>query len=160
MQPESIARSIATAFAAVAVVTSAWPLPTRLAAQAVADRREAPAYVSLFAPAGRSAAYRAWTWPSPLDAVLRMLEGDPWLLRPPGAWEARSLAAVDAFGRSGAYDRTRLARLYGARVARVARGPRTAGGRVTESWTLISPYPNPALDRLEPGPLLLVLALP
>jgi hypothetical protein len=50
--------------------------------------------------------------------------------------------------------------VYGARRARVARGPRVVDGRVVESWTLISPYPDPGLQRLEPGTLLIVLKVP
>jgi len=70
------------------------------------------------------------------------------------------LLPADAFGRSGDYDRSKLARLYGARRASVARGPRLENGRVVESWTLVSPYPSVALERLEPGTLLIVQRLP
>jgi hypothetical protein len=73
--------------------------------------------------------------------------------------EARPVAAAEAFGQSGGYNRWKLARLYGARRAKVARMPRVENGRVVEAWTLISPYPDPGLERLEPGTLLIVLRL-
>jgi hypothetical protein len=95
-----------------------------------------------------------------VEAVLRQLDEDPALLRVPGAWEVRGLAPADAFGNAGTYDRSKLARLYGAEQARVARGARLESGRVVESWSLISPYPDPALQTLRTGTLLIVLRLP
>lgn len=130
------------------------------AVQTPPDWREAPEYVTLFAPAAHADAYRAYVSPLAPDALVRTLDGDPALLRTPGAWEPRDETALDAFGRSGRYDRWTLARLYGARRVRAARGPRTVDGRVAESWLLVSPYPDPALQRLQPGTLILVLALP
>jgi hypothetical protein len=92
--------------------------------------------------------------------VLRGLESDPALLRGPGAWQPRSVSPTDAFGQAGRYDRWGLARLYGPERPRVARGVRVDGNRIVESWTLISPFPDPTLQRLERGTLLIVLALP
>lgn len=122
--------------------------------------REAPEYLPLFAPAGdRRLAYRALVTPLDLESVLRGLADDPAAMRPPGAWEPHLLLPFEAFGQTGGYDRWALARLYGARRPQVARGPRGTAGRVAESWTLISPYPDPTLGRLEPGTLLIVLSL-
>ena len=122
--------------------------------------REAPEYLPLFAPAGaRGRAYRTYVSRLDLDVVLRRLSGDPALLTPPGAWRAQPLLPLDAFGQTGRYDRGRLVRLYGARRPRVARGPAGQGSEVTEAWSLVSPYPDPALQRLEPGTLLIVLSL-
>jgi hypothetical protein len=73
--------------------------------------------------------------------------------------EPQAVVALEAFGQSGGYDRWALARLYGATRARVARLPRVEHGQVVEAWTLISPYPDPTLERLEPGTLLIVLRL-
>lgn len=42
----------------------------------------------------------------------------------------------------------------------VARGTRRAGDGTIEAWTLISPYPDPGLQRLEAGTLLLILTRP
>jgi hypothetical protein len=123
--------------------------------------REAPEYLALVAPAGsRSAAYRTFTLPLDIDAALRRLENDESLVRVPGAWRPRAMLPLDAFGQAGRYDRSGMAQVYGGQLPRVARGARAVDGRVVESWTLISPYPNPELRRLEPGTLLIVLRLP
>ena len=123
--------------------------------------RDAPEFLAIFAPAApRSAAYRMRVADADVESVLRQLDEDPALLRVPGAWEVRGLAPADAFGNAGTYDRSKLARLYGAERARVARGARLESGRVVESWSLISPYPDPALQTLRTGTLLIVLRLP
>jgi hypothetical protein len=120
--------------------------------------REAPAYVGLFAPAGpRAAAYQTFVASLDLDAALTRVTSDPSAVRSRGAWEARPELPLDAFGRTGRYDRSKLARLYGARPAMVARGPKAEGGRIVETWTLVSPHPDPTLTRLEPGTLLIIL---
>jgi hypothetical protein len=116
--------------------------------------------VSLLTPPADRAAYEAFVTPRPLDQVLRALQGDPLLMRPPGAWEPTSVIAADAFGTGGAYDQSRLVRLYGATRVRVARGPRGTGGVVRESWSLFSPYPDPSLRTLRSGTLLIVLRVP
>jgi hypothetical protein len=133
---------------------------TAATAQPRPDWREAPEYVALFAPAAHAAAYRAYTAPLAPAALLRTLADDPALIHPPGAWEPRIELAADAFGRSGRFNRSKLTRLYGARRVTTVRGPRAIDGRVAESWLLVSPYPDPALQRLEPGTLILVLTLP
>ena len=122
--------------------------------------RDAPAYVELFAPPAYHAAYQAYVTSRSLDDLLRSLRDDPQLLRPPGAWDVQALLPQDAFGDSGPYDHARLARLYGAHRVRVARGPRSERGRVSETWLLASPYPDPALSRLIDGTLLVVLRVP
>ena len=87
--------------------------------------QEAPAYLRLFAPSGaRAAAYRTFVTALTLDRLLAALADDGSLLRPRGAWSAAPLVPADAFGQTGRYDRSRLARLYGAGRPRVARGPR------------------------------------
>ena len=130
------------------------------AAPSAGPWRPAPAYVALFAPAANRGSYQAYVTPRPLDEVLRALASDPLIIRAPGAWDARAMLPADAFGDAGTYDRSRLARLYGGMRVRAARGPRGAGGRVTGSWLLVSPYPDPALQHLDPGTLLLVLQVP
>lgn len=138
---------LAAAAAPVAQVPGAW--------------REAPALRALFAPAGaRAAAYRAFVSDLGLEDALRGLAADPALLRTPGAWKPRPVLPADAFGLAGRYDRRRLARLYGGRRPHVARGVRLDGDGALEAWTLISPYPDPEVRRLERGTLLLVLRRP
>lgn len=122
--------------------------------------RPAPEYLPLVAPAGaRGAFYAAFVSPQPLAEVLRQLEREPLVLRPPGAWLPQPQPPGDAFGQTGRYDRWKLPRLYGSRRAVVARGPATSATGAPEAWTLISPHPDPALQRLEPGTLLIVLSL-
>jgi hypothetical protein len=131
-----------------------WP------ALSVVEGRNAPEYVRLFAPPRAHAdAYQAYVSPLDLATILRQLERDPSLLHPPGAWTPTALLPSDAFGQTGSYERSKMARLYGARRATVARGPRGAAGRPIQAWTLISPYPDKNLERLEPGTLLIVLDL-
>jgi hypothetical protein len=122
--------------------------------------RDAPGYLHLFAPSGpRAGAYHFFVSPVPVETVIAGLASDPSLLRPPGAWSPVPVLPMDAFGQTGGYDRSKLARLYSARRPLVARGPRGNGGRPIEAWTLISPYPSRDLARLEPGTMLIVLDL-
>lgn len=155
MQPPSITRQCGAAAAAVVAA-----VVLVHAAPAGGPWRAAPAYVSLFTPAADRAAYEAFVTSRPLDQVLRALQGDPLLVHPPGAWEPTSVIAADAFGASGPYDQSRLARLYGATRVQVARGPRGPHGVVTESWSMFSPYPDPSFRTLQPGTLLIVLRVP
>ena len=65
---------------------------------------------------------------------------------------AEALEALDAFGAAGAYDRARLARLYGGTRVRVARSW-SRNGQEFVSITRLSPYPDASLTHLEPGTL-------
>jgi hypothetical protein len=127
--------------------------PPAAAAQSDAVRwREAPEFVTLFGPAGeRSAAYRAFVTDLNLDTVLERLGL---------TMQIREVLPLDAFGRTGPYDRWAVARLYGAGRARVARGLRATGAGADEFWTLISPHPDATLQQLNRGTLLLVLRMP
>jgi hypothetical protein len=123
----------------------------------------APDYVDLFAPRAYRAAYRAYISPMTIEATRDALLTDAAILRPPGSWTPQDLIPYDAFGRTGSYNRWKVAGLYRSRRARVIRGPRADGaperaGQL-ESWTLISPYPDVRLERLEPGTLILVLRI-
>ena len=98
-----------------------------------------PALVPLFAPAHpRLGRYEVCA----SDEALRPVNGGP----------VEALEALDAFGTAGAYDRAKLARLYGGTRVRVARGWLRTGDRF-ESITRFSPYPDAALTRLLPGTL-------
>jgi hypothetical protein len=118
---------------------------------------ESPAHVRLFAPSAHQSDYRAFVSTAALDEVVRGLAAaQPG---PPGAWQPESVSPLDAFGSSGGYNRFQVARLYLGNRPRTARGPwATPDG--LESWTLVSPYPNAALDAVEPGTLLLALRVP
>ena len=121
--------------------------------------RDAPEYLRLFAPVAHREDYRAYVSALGLDETLRAVLADPAVQRPSGAWEPRPMIPFDAFGRTGSYNRWQLAGLYGSRRARVARGPRVDHGQ-SESWMLVAPYPDPALQHLEPGTLIIVLKIP
>ena len=119
--------------------------------------QEAAEYVSLFAPVGHADSYEIAVTPTGLDDVLKDLSADQTLVRTPDAWAVRSESATDVFGTAGRYNRWLLARLYGSRQIRVARGARADRGRVVEAWTLISPYPSADLRTLHPGTMRLIL---
>ena len=122
--------------------------------------KEAPEFLPLFVPAGpRAASYRTYVSPLDLDTILGQLADDASLVRTPGAWEPHAVLPLDAFGQTGSYNRWSLVRLYRASSPRVVRGARRDAGQITESWTLVSPYPDATLQRLEHGTLLIVLRL-
>jgi len=111
-----------------------------------------PAMTRLFTPLhpqlGR---YEVCTDPRPLSEVVVARGGSG----PESFHESavEELEPLDAFGGAGTYDRFALARLYGGRRVKVVRGWRRADDRF-ESETLLSPYPNASLDRLEPGTMI------
>jgi hypothetical protein len=120
-----------------------------LLVSALAGWTESPRHRTLVTPPALPAGiYRTYVSPAPLDELAAGLGLTP-----------ESVVPLDAFGQSGGYNRWALARLYGARRPRVARMPRLENGQVVEAWTLVSPYPDPAMRRLEPGTLLIVLRL-
>ncbi len=147
------------ALAGVALLLALPPVTGAVGAAPGQGWQEAPAYLPLFTPRLHRAAYTVYTSAAGLDDVLRPLATDTTLLRPPGAWQARATTPSAAFGEAAEYNRWQIARLYGATRARVARGARVADGRVPEAWTLISPYPDPDLERLNGGTLLIVLRM-
>jgi|WetSurMetagenome_2_1015567.scaffolds.fasta_scaffold45026_3 hypothetical protein len=72
----------------------------------------------------------------------------------PANWKVESLGALEAFGLAGPYNRSDLARLYGGRRIRVARGFDQSADRF-ESFELVSPYPDATFSRLLPGTLII-----
>jgi hypothetical protein len=127
------------------------PLILALLAAAPAGWTESPLFRSLFTPRHVPAGtYGTFVSPRSIDDVLAGIDAGV---------APQAVVALEAFGGSGGYDRWKLARLYGAKRARVARIPRVEDGEVVEAWTLVSPYPDPSLERLEPGTLLIVLRL-
>ena len=160
-QPWSITRAVAFAAAALMctdLLTSAQPESSPDVPSA-SGWREAPAYLELFAPPAHRAFYRAYISPAGLAATLEQVLAAPGILHPPGAWTREEQIAYDAFGLSGSYNRWKVAGLYRSRRAEVVRGPRLNQGQM-ESWTLITPYPDEALERLESGTLIIVLRVP
>lgn len=163
LQPKSITRATAGIVAAAAVLVCtelrSSQLPDGPSSPLRAGWRDAPQYVRLFAPRAERAAYRAYVSPLGLEETLTQITSDPAVLHPPGAWTPQAMIPYDAFGLSGSYNRWKVAGLYRSRRARVARGPRLDHGR-TEFWTLIAPYPDETLQRLEPGTLIIILRNP
>lgn len=155
---ESIPRVL---LAAVVMLAGAAAFPAAGDNLAADDARwvDVPDYVTLFAPANQRAAYSAAISSASIETILAGLEQDAAAVRTPGAWQARDESAPDAFGTAGPYNEWQLKLLYGSRQVRVARGARMDRGRVTESWTLISPYPSTDLRRVHPGTLRLILRI-
>ena len=76
------------------------------------------------------------------------------------SWRIQELDPLDVFGETGTYPRTRVARLYTGRRASVVRVPIERHGSTMAAVTLVSPYPDPTISRLEPGTMIIVLHLP
>jgi hypothetical protein len=64
------------------------------------------------------------------------------------------LEVLDAFGAAGSYNRPALAQLYRGRRVAVVRGWRDTPTRF-ESVLQLSPYPDPSLNRLEQGTMII-----
>jgi hypothetical protein len=106
-----------------------------------------PALARLYAPPrpqwGR---YEVCVTPETLAAVT-----DP-------AWPREEMGPLDALGTAGDYDRSAVARLYGAVRPVVARGWIVRNGAL-EAVTAMSPYPDPPAVHLEPGTLIIRLII-
>ena len=152
---ESITRLIFAVLLALAAGTRAVNVGT---ADAV-HWRAAHEYLERFVPSNHRSSYDIAVTAEPLDEVIALIAADPSHAHTPGAWQPRSESPHDAFGTAGTYNRWQLARLYGGRSARVARGARLDRGRTIESWTLISPYPSADLRALHPGTMRLILTV-
>lgn len=112
-----------------------------------------PALERLFTPArARYGRYEVCTTPESLEKTASGLAGAHLA-------EPERLEALDVFGASGSYDRAALARLYGGQRATVVRAWRDVENAF-ESLTLISPYPDPSLTRLDPGTMIVRWILP
>lgn len=92
-----------------------------------------------------------------LHTVKNALAPDAKPGQPAGSWQVQQLDPLEAFGTAGIYDRSKVARLYVGRRASVVRGPVEHGGRVVAAVTLVSPYPDATLSRLEPGTLAILI---
>ena len=122
----------------------------------------APALARLFTPLqAPSDAYVVTVLPQGIEAALATVKSTLASAavagNPEGSWQVREASPLEAFGTAGTYDRGKVARLYGGRRASLVRGPVERDGRVVAGVTLISPYPDATLSRLEPGTLLIVV---
>jgi hypothetical protein len=118
-----------------------------------------PALTRLFTPrsvpAGTYVVYRSERSIYDISAALKAEDPDP----PPGAWTAERQDPLDAFDGASRADRFRLAELYVGFHPLVARGSLVRDGD-RRAYTLISPYPDPSLTRLEPGTMVIVFHIP
>jgi hypothetical protein len=107
------------------------------------------------APPGRYVVYRSDRLIADLARDLKARDPSP----APGAWEPTRPEAHDAFGQEGAYDRSRLARLFrGQRVTLIRGSLRRGDDRV--AYTLISPYPDASLRTIVNGTLIIEFNIP
>jgi hypothetical protein len=112
----------------------------------------------VFAPPARAAAFDFARTDASIETVAQFYR-ERWPARDPRSWRIERQAAKDAFDGAALYDRSRLARLYGGRDPRVARGPMTQGGQVVKVVLLMSPYPEADLQSLNPGTLIMTVSL-
>ena len=133
----------AAALTALTTLTRAHPL---LMAPIVCD----PALTRMFTPLHpQIGSYEVCGDARPIDVVVAA-----------GSHQGVHYAAIedveplDAFGAAGTYNRSALIRLYAGRRVKVARGWRQEEKRF-ESVTLVSPYPDASLRRLEAGTMII-----
>jgi hypothetical protein len=158
--------------AAAAISGPRWLPPAALAAGRQAPEaarlrlpgRPSPELARLFVPPHAPAgAYEVLV----MEGAVAEARKAVWKMLNPGlpadqardAWREQELEPLEAFGEAGTYPRTRVARLYTGRRASVVRAPIVRDGRTVAAITLISPYPDPTLSRLEEGTMAIVLHL-
>src|SRR6185312_3002053 len=90
--------------------------------------------------------YEVCTTASPIEAVIAANEAH--------YGDVEALGPLDAFGAGGMYNRSMISRLYGGTRAKVVRGWEESCDRFT-SVTLISPYPDPTLQHLIAGTMII-----
>jgi hypothetical protein len=122
----------------------------------------APALARIFTP--RHAADGVFTVTvvdRPIEAAWKVVrqsfEGFGLATGPDGKPTVTEEEPLTIFGSAGSYNRSKLAGLYAGRRALVSRTPITQDGRTVASLTLVSPYPDATLQRLEPGTLAILL---
>jgi hypothetical protein len=146
---------------------------TQAAAAAPFTLTPSPAHARLFAPPHATAAYRFDVTPASIEEVAAFFASLP--RRSPSApavedasgrggtkaaWKVESMTILDVFDGAAMYDRSRLARLYGGKSARVARGPIRRDGAVVGTILLVSPYPDADLRQVNPGTLVMTVEVP
>ena len=118
-----------------------------------------PAHRALFAPPARASLYSFATTDERIDRVAAYYQ-ERWPSDDPRPWKVETSGPVDVFDGAALFDRARLARLYGGKVVRIARGPIVENGRVTHTVLLLSPYPDAELTRLNQGTLIMTVLVP
>ena len=116
-----------------------------------------PALTRLFTPLHPQwGEYEVCTDSRAIEAVVAAGDGSTFVGASEGVHysDVADVEPLDAFGRAGTYDHPRLARLYGGERVKVARGWKLDGDRF-ESVTLLAPYPDASLTRLEEGTMVI-----
>ena len=106
-------------------------------------------------PPGTYVVFRSTETIEALTSRLRALDPSP----APGAWQPTRPEAHGAFGQEGLYDRAGLARLFNGKRVTVVRGSLTRDGRRL-AYTLVSPYPEATLSRIEEGTMVIEFRVP
>ena len=107
-----------------------------------------PSLAALFTPPrAELGRYEVCTTAQPIEEVARAGEVDR-------RNEIENLEALDAFGGAGPYNRAALARLYGGTRVQVLRRWRQQGDEFI-SETLLSPFPDVTLTRLNAGTMVI-----
>jgi hypothetical protein len=138
----------------LAAVLSGQPVPPTVplgVADPVLTRLLTPSSV----PEGIYVVYRSAQPIQAITTALRSEDPDP----APGAWKVQRQDVPDAFDGASRADRFRLAELYVGIHPLVARGSLVRDGR-REGYTLISPYPDASMTRLQPGTMVIVFHVP
>jgi hypothetical protein len=154
-------------FAVLAALLVSTSIPPGLGIQAAGQPvpgTSAPALARLFTPRqAPEGVYGVTVLDGGIDEALRTVKNalapDAKPGQPAGSWQVQHLDPLEAFGTTGIYDRSKVARLYVGRRASVVRGPVEHGGKVVAAVTLISPYPDATLSRLEAGTMVIMLKL-
>ncbi len=161
----SAARILAAAVALLALTAGwSWQGNVRAAQDIEPPGTPAPSLARLFTPLqAPEGAYAVTVLAEGIDAALanvkRALAPAAVAGGPPESWRVQSLDPLEAFGTAGVYDRSKVARLYAGRRVSAVRGPVERAGKVVAAVTLISPYPDATLSRLEQGTIVIVLRL-
>jgi hypothetical protein len=104
--------------------------------------------------------YRVYVTDASIETVVAAFRAVASSADVAGAWTVQAMDPLDGFGKAGPYDRAKLARVYLGVRARVAHGPMVGRGRTVASMTLVSPYPDVSLSRLERGTLIIEFRIP
>jgi hypothetical protein len=149
------------------VSTPAQPWPGARAATTpglLVSGTPAPSLARIFTPRqAPEGAYAVTALTEGIDDALRLvkeaLAPNAKAGEPAGSWQVQQLDPLEAFGTAGTYDRSKVARLYTGHRVSVVRGPVEQARRVVAAVTLVSPYPDAALSRLEKGTMVIVLRI-
>lgn len=118
-----------------------------------------PAHAALFAPPARAGLFSFATTTETLEQVVAYYR-QRWPSPDPRSWTIERSHPLDVFDGAARFDRARLARVYGGKPARIARGPMVENGRVTHTVLLVSPYPEANMRELNGGTLIMTVVVP